>query len=167
MSLALKHNLTDAAIQDLLHLISYFVPIPNTCITSLYSFKKFFTGSQLNSNRIYFCGRCKSTITNMLALQCSMCSERLDYFISMSITKQTNNFFERPGFFTSLQHCFNHIVKSGHITDIYDGMLYRMLTNFSVIDQIYPEYRWCTTLHLSQCGPCIRTSICIVQFLES
>ena len=91
MSFALKHNLTDAAIQDLLQLISFFIPTPNTCITSLYSFKKFFAVTQLNSNHIYYCRRCKSTIANMLALQCSMCSELLDfksYFISISLAEQ-------------------------------------------------------------------------------
>lgn len=49
MSFALKHNLTDAALQDLLQLISHFVPTPNICIHSLHQFKKFFSSSQLNS----------------------------------------------------------------------------------------------------------------------
>ena len=46
MSFALKHNLTDAALQDLLQLISYFIPKPNICVTSLHSFKKTFNATQ-------------------------------------------------------------------------------------------------------------------------
>ena len=35
MSFALKHNLTDAALQDLLQLVSYFIPKPNIWVSSL------------------------------------------------------------------------------------------------------------------------------------
>ena len=67
MSFALKHNLTDAALKDLLQLISYFVPTPNICITSLYAFKKFFHSTQLRTNRVYYCKVCKYAIEDMLS----------------------------------------------------------------------------------------------------
>ena len=55
MSFALKHNLTDAALQDLLQLILYLIPKPNICVTSLYSFKKTFNATQLKSTCFHYC----------------------------------------------------------------------------------------------------------------
>ena len=53
MSFSLKHNLTDAALQDLLQLVSYFIPKPNIWVSSLYTFKKIFNTTQLKSTCIY------------------------------------------------------------------------------------------------------------------
>ena len=130
MSFALKHNLTDAALQDLLCLISYLIPTPNTFISSLYSFKKYFAATQLNSTRIYYCKVCKSSTTDMLASHCSTCNEPFDFktfFISICIKEQLKNLFERPGFYTSLQHRFSRNIPFGNLADIYDGTLYQSL----------------------------------------
>ena len=49
MSFALKHNLTDAAQQDLLQLVSYIIPKPNIWVSSLYTFKKLHTKIYLHT----------------------------------------------------------------------------------------------------------------------
>ena len=73
MSFALKHNLTDAALQDLLQLISYLIPKPNIHVTSLYSFKKIFKFAQPNSSLIYYCKNCKASFEDSLNLECQLC----------------------------------------------------------------------------------------------
>ena len=131
MSFALKHNLTDAALHDLLQLIAYFVQTPNICITSLYSFKKFFNTTQQKSTRIYYCKNCKSPIEDLLGLHCSSCKEQADlkcYFLNISIADQIKKLFSRPGFFTSLQHRFTRTISPGYMGDVYDGALYRYLS---------------------------------------
>ena len=127
MSFALKHNLTDAALQDLLQLISYFIPKPNICVTSLHSFKKTFNATQLKSTCFHYC---KSSLENMLTLQCPLCGTDQDsksYFISLCIKEQLQNLFGRPGFFTAIQHRFSRNTSPEVIGDVYDGALYNAL----------------------------------------
>ena len=131
MSFVLKHNLTDAALQDLLNLIALLIPTPNICITSMYKFKNFFSSTQLDYARIYFCKKCKSAIDGMVQGQCRSCRDQLDlksFFIKISISEQLKNLFGKHGFYTWLQHRFTRSTRSGHLSDVYDGELYQNLS---------------------------------------
>ena len=48
LSFVINHNLTDAALRDLLHIISLHCPSQNLCVTSLYMFKKYFEATKFN-----------------------------------------------------------------------------------------------------------------------
>ena len=126
MSFALKHNLTDAALKDLLQLI-YFVPTPNICITSLYAFKKFFHSTQLRTNRVYYCKVCKCAIEDIYCNSCKQHNSNC-YFVNLCIKEQIQNLFRRPGFFSALQHRFSRPSSPGCIRDVYDGAIYRSLS---------------------------------------
>ena len=131
MSFSLKHNLTDAAIQDLLQLISYFIPKPNTHVTSLYCFKKFFKFTQPNSSLMYYCKDCKASFEDGLNLECRLCGTPRNskcYFIYLCIKEQIKNLFSRPGFFHAISHRFNRKGPLDVISDVYDGALYRALS---------------------------------------
>ena len=130
MSFALKHNLTDAALQDLLQLVSYFIPKPNIWVSSLYTFKKIFNTTQLKSTCIYYSKYCKSTIDDILQLKCHLCGTEQDsksYFVSIRIKDQIKNLFNRPGFFHAIQHRFTRMVSPGIVADVKDGVLYGTL----------------------------------------
>ena len=131
MSFVSKHNLTDAALQDLLNLIALLIPTPNIFITSMYKFKNFFSSTQLDYARIYFCKKCKSAIDGMVQGQCRSCRDQLDlksFFIKISISEQLKNLFGKHGFYTWLQHRFTRSTRSGHLSDVYDGELYQNLS---------------------------------------
>ena len=134
MSFVINHGLTDAALRDLLQIISLHCPSPNLCITSLYIFKKFFAATKFNFKRHYYCPSCKTSIDD-LRLECPnvACGERLSnpdqsYFIELSIFEQLQNLLRQPGFYNQLQHRFLRTKRhQSDIEDVYDGQLYTAL----------------------------------------
>lgn len=134
MSFVINHSFTDAALRDLLQIISLHCPSPNLCITSLYIFKKYFAATKFNFKRHYYCPFCKSSIDH-LQLKCPniACEKKLSntdrsYFIEVSILEQLQNMFRRPGFYNKLQHLFLRTKRHQHgIEDVYDGQLYTAL----------------------------------------
>ena len=134
MSFAINHNLTDAAVRDLLQILSLHCPSPNICVTSLYIFKKHFAATLFNSKRHYYCPMCKSSIGG-LQMKCPNreCGKRLTddnqgYFTEISILDQLRNIFNRPGLHAQLQHRFTRTKSNqSSIEDVYDGRLYKEL----------------------------------------
>ena len=131
MAFALKHDLKDAALQDLLKLIECICPSPNLCVKSLYNFKKCFNCAELSSKRIYYCTSCKSTITSNFKRCCLIKScdagESSSYFISIDILEQIKSLFKKPNFYDKLQHRFDRKVHQDCIADVYDGLIYKSL----------------------------------------
>ena len=131
MSFVMNHSLTDAALHDLLRLISLHCPSPNLCVTSLYIFKKFFAPTKFNFKQHYYCPSCKTNIGH-LQLECPnvACGNRLSntdqsYFIEVSIFEQLQNLLSQPGFYNQLQHRFLRTKRHrSAIEDVYDGELY-------------------------------------------
>ena len=58
MTYKMKHNLTQEALADLLHLIKLHCPLPNQCPSSVYHFNKLFHDVQYPVDFHYFCSSC-------------------------------------------------------------------------------------------------------------
>lgn len=60
--LAMKHNLSNECLSDLLKLIQLHCPTPNDCVGSVYLLKKYFGIDKLKTKFHFFCGTCYITV---------------------------------------------------------------------------------------------------------
>lgn len=60
MRFATSHNLTYSAIDDLLHLLNFLCPKPNTIPSTIYKLKKFFKDHEIPHVNQCFCTKCKN-----------------------------------------------------------------------------------------------------------
>ena len=132
MSFAIEHSLTDSAVRDLLQVLNLHCPAPNVCITSLYFFKKYFSGFRFPSRRHHYCSLCKTAVSefehvcpNSLCRTALPSSSR-SYFVEISVEEELRSLFKRPGFYKDLQYRFQRQkLQPDNVEDVYDGKLYR------------------------------------------
>ena len=59
-----RHNPTDEGLADLLQLIRLHCPVPNSCPTSVYYFKKQFSDFKYPTTLHQYCSKCLTTLQN-------------------------------------------------------------------------------------------------------
>ena len=108
---SMKHNLTDAALADLLKLLKLLLPSPNNCPRSTYLFRKLFNQQSFNINTQYFCNTCFTRVDS--TLDCPNCQVTLinhfSSFIQLSIEQQLQMILSSELCFsicTSIYHCW-------------------------------------------------------------
>ena len=135
LSFWLRHQITAAAMTDLLSLASLHCPMPNICTKTIAMFRKFFRNSKIPMNIHKYCSNCFAAIKEtQLPHICCTCNAKLEiktsvsYFVELDIVTQLQNFFRKPGFTQLLQYRFEKAEKqSTIISDIYDGCQYKKL----------------------------------------
>ncbi|KAE8739415.1 hypothetical protein FOCC_FOCC015083 [Frankliniella occidentalis] len=128
LTFVLSHHLTGNSLIDLLSLIILHCPLNNSCVKSLYSFKKFFkdVGKEILVCH-YYCSICFKLLTERNA-PCEQCHRvtGASYFIEIPLFNQLQILFSRPGFYNQLQFRFHRQKKhANNIEDIYDGAIYK------------------------------------------
>lgn len=131
LTYAIRHNLSGAAIVDLLELISLHCREENKKMkTSLYFFKKHFAHLKAPVKLHYFCSDCYEPLESQNS-QCVNAKDhkqrtKCSYFLEISLKDQVETHFKRKGFAENMQHRFNRVkVHPDNIEDIYDGQLYK------------------------------------------
>ncbi|KAK3931070.1 Conserved oligomeric Golgi complex subunit 3 [Frankliniella fusca] len=138
LTFVLTHHLTGNSLIDLLSLIILHCPLNNSCVKSLYSFKKFFkdVGKEILICH-YYCSVCFKMITERNA-PCEQCDRitGTSYFIEIPSLNQLKILFSRPGFYNQLQYRFHRQKKhANNIEDIYDGAIYKEQVNNGFLSQ--------------------------------
>ena len=141
----------DSHADRLLKFISMVLPQPNKCPSSLYRFKKHFEEDDLLMQKHYYCSECTSLTQNLdydidndeaaeldevfENINACDCSDKKQHFIQIPILRQLKSFYHRPGFYNKLKSTVDH--RSGneneYLSDIYDGLLYRELSNDNIL----------------------------------
>ena len=135
LSFWLRHQITAAAMTDLLLLVSLHCPMPNICTKTIAMFRIFFRNLKIPMNIHKYCSNCFAAIKEtQLPHICCTCNAKLEsktsvsYFVELDIVTQLQNFFRKPGFTQLLQYRFEKAEKqSTIISDIYDGCQYKKL----------------------------------------
>lgn len=132
MSFAVTHQLTGAALKDLLALIDIHCLVPNPLIKSLYKFKQYFLNLRNPLKKHYYCPKCTIAITtDCVICPNTTCNQQLSqqdkpFFLELSIIDQLKSLFSHKGFYNDLGHRFNRRKHdSNNIEDIYDGHRYK------------------------------------------
>ena len=128
----IKHNLTHTAMDDLLSVLTYLLPIGNIMASSFNEFKKLFSKLKYPIVLHYYCSFCLMPIADKKITECPNlgCQHKLisrdskSYFIEIPIVSQVQSFLERTGFYNNLQHRFKRKID-GSVRDVYDGKLYK------------------------------------------
>ena len=130
LAFLLSHNLTKNAADDLLTLIYMILPKPHNFPTSLYKFYKNLNIDVLEPIRHYYCQACQTLISNSekICPNFSCQQESKEYFLELDLEHQVQRLFQRPHFYNQLQHRFTRKTSDRSIKDIYDGKLYRRLS---------------------------------------
>lgn len=87
---AMTHNLTKAARQDLLELISLHCPTPNNCCTTIYRSNLMVKNGKEEIQKHFYCSMCHSSCTSAQKT-CERCESELkkkEYFVYLSIENQ-------------------------------------------------------------------------------
>ena len=130
LTFVVRCNLTGVALSNLLKLTSLNCGTPNLLTTSLYLFQKYLGNMRSPLVKHYYCTSCHSPINSQNS-HCEFCQEDspVSYFIEVPIVNQLQTLFNRPNFYTNLQHRFHRKKKSDqNLEDIYDGEVYRDLS---------------------------------------
>ena len=135
MAFAVTHQLSGAALKDLLSLIDIHCLKPHCLIQSLYKFKKYFEFLDSPVKKHHFCSKCNLP----LDLECIKCPNTVcnkeytdaqdkPFFIEIPVVDQLKQLFSRNGFYNSINYRFNREKQnSANIEDIYDGQKYKSL----------------------------------------
>ena len=102
MQYKMRHNLTDQALADLLHLLRLHCPTPNHCVPSIYHFEKPFQRMKYPILFHYFCSSCLQGVSD----SDSFCKNQLcrcelkaigarSSFIEVPIEAQLQTLFQR------------------------------------------------------------------------
>lgn len=138
---AIKYDLTGEAITHLLQLITLILPSGNILPDTLRKFKTYFRNLENPVTLHHYCAFCLSYVDKQ-ATVCpnTACMKELSprhakaYFIEIPVVQQLATFFSRRGFYTSIQHRFHREKKrKNNVEDIYDGQLYKKLTNEGIL----------------------------------
>ena len=131
---AITHQLSGAALKDLLSLIDIHCLKPSPLIKSVYKFKQYFMSLKNPLKKHYYCPRRTITIAhNENVCPNTLCRQLLSqqntpFFLELSIVDQLKALFSRKGFYNDLGHRFTRIKNCEvGIEDIYDGQRYREL----------------------------------------
>lgn len=126
LSLALKHNLSDSCVADVISLITYHCLPQRLQKLSLYYYKKFFRFTRAKPIKKYYCSNCFGSLADGNAI-CRICrvTDGVSYFLQFPIAPQVQQMLNRPSFFNSLQYRFHRRIDNDRIRDIYDGNIYK------------------------------------------
>lgn len=129
LAFAVRHNLSGAAIADLLQLISIQLPKSNNMMKTLYFFKKYFSNLQAPVKLHYYCSECYSQLADdktkcVNAANHKSKKIKVSFFLEIELEHQIKALFKRKNFSEDIFHRFQR-EKSGCIDDIYDGQLYK------------------------------------------
>lgn len=130
-----KYNLIGEATEQLLKILALALPHGHKLCTSLYEFKLFFKNLRNPLVRHYYCNHCVGYIDNTTVQSCpyEFCKAQFSvrnasYFIEMPLEHQIKNLFAQKGFYESLGHRFKRKSSDNTYEDIYDGKLYKQLS---------------------------------------
>ena len=138
---AIKYDLTGEAITHLFQLMTLMLPSGNILPDTLRKFKAFFRKLENPFILQHCCAFCLSYVDKQAAV-CpnTTCLKELSsrhtkaYFIEIPVVQQLATFFSRRGFYSSIQHRFHRgKKKSDNVEDIYDGPLYKKLSNEGIL----------------------------------
>ena len=93
MKYKMRHNITDVALDDLLKLLRFHSPVPNSISPSVYRFKRQFDIADLESSFHYFCSTCLEKLPGKDSMVCSYCKadikmKGISSFIELSVPQQ-------------------------------------------------------------------------------
>lgn len=134
-----RFRLADEAMNYLLALVGLLLPDGNLFPSSLYRLRKYLKFYTFLPKITYYCSNCYSHVLKD-ASKCPnhFCNKDLSvsgavsYFLQHSLINQLTILFKRKSFTDDIRnHRFTHIAstKTGHIRDVYDGVLYQNLYN--------------------------------------
>eukprot|EP00111_Clytia_hemisphaerica_P021910 TCONS_00064415-protein len=130
LTFAKRHNLTKAALKDLLHLTSLHLIRPNKFPSNLANMYSSIGLSEVGVAKKFYCKNCYG-ILNEADTQCSNCQfVGKDFFIFNDIEEQLRKQFQKSSFKDNLfQPPARVHNKDDAIRDIYDGKFYKKLVN--------------------------------------
>ncbi|XP_062566984.1 uncharacterized protein LOC134229281 isoform X2 [Saccostrea cucullata] len=130
-----KYNLIGEATEQLLKILALALPHGHKLCASLYEFKLFFKNLRNPLVRHYYCNYCLGYIENTTVQSCpyEFCKSKFSvknasYFIEMPLEHQIQNLFAQKDFYESLGHRFKRKSCDNTYEDIYDGKLYKQLS---------------------------------------
>ncbi|CAH1263932.1 Hypp2800 [Branchiostoma lanceolatum] len=133
MTYAIKHSLTQSALEDLVKLIDAICPSGHKCAASAYLIKKDFSDLLYKDPppTVYYCCPCchkplESKDAKCDIEECMQDKEKPVEFYHMDIEAQLQRFFKDSTFRKNINT--GHISEDGTIRDIYDGQAYRSMT---------------------------------------
>lgn len=146
LEFCIAHNLTDVAIEDLLHLINCHLPQP--VLPSKYLFLKRFPPIA-TIKTFYYCPECFEILSfeNSIAIQCPSCTRAFQknilrrdghFFINVPLKPQLSNLFSGPLFY-ELQR---ENIENDTIADITSGIVHKTLRRNGTIQDLDISIQW-------------------------
>ncbi|CAG5102832.1 Protein of unknown function, partial [Cotesia congregata] len=133
-TLLITHNVTQSCIIDIIAIINLHCLNDSFHKNSLFRFKKFFglgNHNFTNHKKHYYCSNCLKGLSSSNEVCPDCLNSKTAHFITLSISEQLQQLYNRPGFHQQLQHRFrqpNSECQILHnINDVYDGYLYKNL----------------------------------------
>ena len=134
MTLTLRHNLSWVAVEDILTLMNFLLPISSLMPKSRYLFEKLFMARRNLIDVHYYCPFCFSYITDSHTSSCARCLKTIDtdlyksghFFLHLPLEHQLRDMYQNSNLASLLTYRFDRQkVASDHIEDIYDGTVYK------------------------------------------
>lgn len=137
MAVVLRHSLTGQALNDILKLIWLHCLSSSEFLRSINTLKKCFCNLSSPLTFHWYCSYCFLLVDkNNRDKFCpnSFCSKdfsvsgSLSFFVEVPIMDQLRKLFSKPGFYNDIQFRHNRDKKGDRISDIFDGELYKKLS---------------------------------------
>ena len=137
MAVVLRHSLTGQALNDILKLIWLHCLGSSEFLRSINTLKRCFFNLSSPLTFHWYCSYCFMLVDkNNLEKFCpnSFCrkdfsvSGSLSFFVEVPIMDHMRKLFSKPGFYNDIQFRHNHDKRGDRISDIYDGELYKKLS---------------------------------------
>lgn len=123
----LKHNLTQAACEDLLYMINTICGV-NQFPVSFKNFVDIFDSNRYGSQRIYFCKNCKYDFGSIdpTKKECAICKSIVsDFFISIPIAEQIRETVKK---YKKEIETYSRFINENNVADINCGQIARNVT---------------------------------------
>ncbi|XP_044594847.1 uncharacterized protein LOC123272211 [Cotesia glomerata] len=148
-TLLITHNITQSCLIDIISIINLHCLSDGLHKNSLFKFKKFFAlGNYNNTNhkKHYYCSNCLKGLTSSNEACPECLNSKTAHFITLSISEQLQELYNRPGFYRQLRNQFRQPHLNGtFINDVYDGSLYKNIErNGYLSNGNNISFMWCT-----------------------
>ena len=137
MAVVLRHSLTGQALNDILKLIWLHCLGSSEALRSMNALKKCFCNLSSPLTFHWYCSYCfvlmdknnhEKFCPNSFYRKDFSVSDGLYFFVEVPIMDKVRELFSKPGFYNDTQFCHNRDKRGDRISDIYDGELYKKLS---------------------------------------
>ncbi|XP_044005551.1 uncharacterized protein LOC122850475 [Aphidius gifuensis] len=130
LTFIVRHKLSGSCLKDLLHLIQLHCIKPNSCITTLYNFKKFMSNIDKSFiKKHYYCANCYTGLAEKKQL-CSRCeiNTKHNNFLEIPIIPQLEKLLNRDDIVHKIHsRLMRQNISPSNYEDIYDGSSWKKL----------------------------------------